>query len=120
MHNFNIDFYKTAENTCPVEEFLDSLTPKMLAKILRMILLLEEYGNELREPFSKPLKDGIFELRTQQGNNITRILYFFIIDKKIILTNGFIKKTQKTPKNEIIKAKNYRDDYLKRRDINYE
>ena len=48
-------------------------------------------------PLAKHLDDGIFELRTVQGNNITRILYFFVVGKTIVLTNGFIKKTQKTP-----------------------
>lgn len=39
-----------------------------------------------------------------------------MIGKKVILTNGFIKKTQKTPKNEIERAKEYRADYLERGD----
>lgn len=69
-------------------------------------------GNELREPYSKFLNDGIFEIRVKQGNNITRILYFFYVNNKIILTNGFIKETQKTPKIEIETAKNYRKEYL--------
>ncbi|MBQ5564448.1 MAG: type II toxin-antitoxin system RelE/ParE family toxin, partial [Clostridia bacterium] len=42
------------------------------------------------------------------------VLYFFVIGKKVILTNGFIKKTQKTPKREIDLAKKYRADYLER------
>lgn len=47
-------------------------------------------------------------------NDITRIFYFFVIGQKIILTNGFVKKTQKTPKSEIELAKKYRNDYLNR------
>ena len=50
------------------------------------------------------------------GSNISRVLYFFYIGQYIILTNSFIKKTQKTPTNEIIKAKKYRDDYLRRKE----
>lgn len=50
------------------------------------------------------------------GSDISRVLYFFVIGKKVILTNGFIKKTQKTPKNEIERAKEYRADYLERGD----
>lgn len=61
--------------------------------------LLEMNGPLLREPYSKPLENGIFELRTKQGSDITRVLYFFIIGKKAVLTNGFVKKSQKTPKN---------------------
>lgn len=89
----------------------------MQAKIFKNLELLEIRGNELREPFSKHIEDGIFEIRNKVGNDITRIFYFFLIGQKIILTNGFIKKTQKTPKVEIALAKKYRNDYLNREEI---
>ena len=89
----------------------------MQAKIFKNLELLEIRGNELREPFSKHIEDGIFEIRNKVGNDITRIFYFFVIGQKIILTNGFIKKTQKTPKAEIALAKKYRNDYLNREEI---
>jgi len=54
------------------------------------------------------------ELRISAGNNISRILYFFIVGNTAILTNGFIKKTQKTPPIEIERAKQYRADYMRR------
>lgn len=60
------------------------------------------------------LDDGIFELRGKVGSNISRVLYFFYYDGKIILTNGFVKKTQKTPRVEIERVKLYRKDYLER------
>ena len=53
-------------------------------------------------------------LRAKSGSNISRILYFFVVGRRIVLTNGFIKKSQKTPRNEIEKAKRYRADYLSR------
>lgn len=89
----------------------------MQAKIFKNLELLEIRGNELREPFSKHIEDGIFEIRNKVGNDITRIFYFFVIGQKIILTNGFIKKTQKTPKAEIALAKKYGNDYLNREEI---
>lgn len=67
-------------------------------------------------PYSEHLVDGIFEIRAKVGSDIARVLYFFVIGKKIVLTNGFIKKTQKTPKNEIESAKKYRNDFLNRDD----
>ena len=76
--------------------------------------LLEMNGPLLREPYSKPLENGIFELRTKQGSDITRVLYFFIIGKKAVLTNGFVKKSQKTPKTEKELAKKYKADYEQR------
>ena len=60
------------------------------------------------------MEDGIFELRCKVGSNITRVLYFFYYQGKIILTNGFVKKVQKTPRKEISIAKTYRADYVER------
>ena len=68
----------------------------------------------LREPYSKHLDDGIFEIRCKVGNNITRVIYFFYYEGKIILTNGFVKKTQKTPKKEIELVKERRRDFVER------
>ena len=88
MSNYNVEFYKKADGTEPAKDFISSLEPKMMAKVLRTIDLLEEFGPQLREPYSKALGDGIFELRAKVGNNITRTFYFFYVDKKIFLTNG--------------------------------
>ena len=82
--------------------------------MIRTIEMLQNNGYELREPYSKHLNEGIFELRAKVGSDISRVLYFFIIGRKIILTNGFIKKTQKTPSDEIDKAKSYRKEFLSR------
>ena len=64
---------------------------------------------------AEPAKE-FFELRTKFGSDITRVLYFFVVGKKVILTNGFVKKTQKTPPAEIALAKMYREDYLTRKE----
>ena len=112
--NFRVEFYETEAGDSPVQEFLSQLTPKMHAKVVDMLKLLEEYGNALREPYSSSLEDGIFELRCKVGSDITRELYFFYVGRRIIVTNGFIKKTQKTPRAEIILAKKRRADFIKR------
>ena len=115
MEKFNIIMYESEAGRLPVVEFLSSIKDdKLLAKIYRDIKLLEVSGNLLREPYSKALNNGLFELRTKQGTNISRIIYFFIVGNNIVLTNGFIKKTQKTPISEIEKALEYRKDFLKR------
>ena len=108
---FEVEYYEKSDGTYPAEEFILSQDIKMQTKLFRLLELLELKGNELREPYSKSLSDGIFEIRAIQGNNITRVLYFFVVDKKIILTNGFVKKTQKTPETAIVLAKKYRKDY---------
>ncbi|MGN0245525.1 MAG: type II toxin-antitoxin system RelE/ParE family toxin [Lachnospiraceae bacterium] len=68
----NVDFYYKSDEKCPVREYLDSLSPKLRAKTLRSIMLLEEFGNELRLPYSSPLGEGIFELRSISGSDIKK------------------------------------------------
>lgn len=114
MKNFDVIAYTKLDGTVPVNEFLYTLSEKMRAKVLREFDMLADYGNELREPYTKYIGDGIFELRVKAGSDISRVMYFFYIGKRIILTNGFIKKTNKTPKCEIELAQKYRRDYLNR------
>ncbi len=116
MKEFEIVFYDKPDGSEPAKEFLLSLDKKMRAKIVMLIELLAENGSALREPYSKHLVDGIFELRAKVGFDISRVFYFFVIGKRIVLTNGFIKKTQKTPKSEIELAKKYRNEFLNRED----
>ena len=101
MADFKLIAYEKENGEVPVEEFLNSVNPKMRAKIYGLMSILQEKGNMLREPYSKHLEDGIFELRCKFGSDITRVLYFFYYEGKVIMTNGFVKKTQKTPKEEI-------------------
>ncbi|MCM1124094.1 MAG: type II toxin-antitoxin system RelE/ParE family toxin [Eubacterium sp.] len=111
---FQIDFYRLPNGKAPVEEFLDGLNVKMRNKALDSLLILEEFGNTLREPYSKSIGNGLFELRIKFSNDISRIFYFFYTDNRIVVTNGFIKKTQKTPKSQIISAYKYKADYERR------
>ena len=111
---FEIEPYRLESGKSPVEDFIRGLDKKMQAKALAAIDLLEEYGNRLREPYSKSMGDGLFELRIKFSSDITRIFYFFVVDNKIILTNGFVKKTAKTPKGEIELARKYKKDYERR------
>ena len=118
MEKYEIELYEKVDGTCPVAEFFESLEPKMWAKVARNIDLLALHNMTLREPLVKPVEDGIFELRTQVGNNITRVFYFFFTGKKIVLTNGFTKKTQKMPRKYIELALAYKTDYVQRGEKN--
>ncbi len=110
---FTVVLYETEDGKTPVEDWMDSLEPKMRAKLIAMLELLEEKGNALRKPYTESLGDGIFELRVIQGKNISRALFFFYVDQKIVVTNGFIKKQRKTPASEIQLAKERRLDFLR-------
>ena len=114
MDMYEVLFYDLPDGSKPVKDFMDTLDAKMFVKVVRTIDMLKQVGPSMRLPYSEHLDDGIFEIRVKQGTNITRVLYFFFVGKKIILTNGFVKKTQKTPKNELALAKKYRDEYKSR------
>lgn len=114
MDSYQVLFFEKANGACPVEDFLDLLNDKMAAKIYRLLEMVSRNGPALREPYSKHLTDGIFELRAQSGSDISRVLYFFYTGKKIVVTHGFVKKTQKTPPREIARAKAYRQEYMER------
>ena len=114
MDKYEVIFYETEDGTKPAYDFIETLSPKMQAKIYKIASMLEIDGTRLRLPYSEFLKDGIFQIRAQQEGIISRVLYFFAIGKKIILTNGFTKKTLKTPPGEIELAKKYRADYERR------
>lgn len=114
MKQFEILFYKKEKGEEPAKDFIIQQNPKMKAKLLKIIEMIEINGNVLGEPYTKLLSDGIYEIRAKQGSDITRVLYFFEVGSRIILTNGFVKKTDKTPRREIELAKRYRKDYERR------
>jgi len=111
---WKVVLYKTAEGKCPVSNFLISLSEKDFADITKGIEYLRAVGNDIRRPHGALLRDKIYELRIPILNNQTRTLYFFCYNDYIVLTNSFIKKTDKVPENEIKKAIKYREDFLER------
>jgi phage-related protein len=113
MSKYSIKYYDLQNGDCPVRDFINSLPVALQVKTYRDIELLKEFGDRAGR-ITAPIGDGIFELRTHVGNNHSRILYFFQRGKNIVFTNGFIKKTERTPKKHIELAKKYRDDYRRR------
>lgn len=115
---YEVEFYQKENGEVPVEEFLLSLSPKMRAKAFREIELLKSYGLELRAPHTKSIKGkknkGLFELRVRFSSNISRIFYFIHSGYTFVLLNGFVKKTRKTPKREIKRARKYKEDFERR------
>ena len=82
-----------------LEKFIESLEKLTIAKVLRTIDLLEEFGPKLGLPHSKKVSARLFELRIR-GKQEVRIFYTFH-QQQIILLYGFIKKSQKIPQKEI-------------------
>lgn len=90
------------------------MAPKVAKKITWVLTLLEDLDVIPSKYFAKmPGTDDIWECRVKLGSNIYRIFAFWDRNK-IVLMHGFIKKTQKTPDNEIEKAEAYKRDYFQR------
>lgn len=83
-----------------MEEFIDGLDQAAQQKFFAKRLHLEEYGPRLPEPHAKRLGEGVYELRFSGRDADFRVLYFFD-GRRIVFTNAFKKKTQKTPQGEI-------------------
>ncbi len=110
-----VNFYRLPNGNSPVEEFLDSLIGKQAQKVLWVLQLIEELEVIPRQYFKKLVDgEGIWEVRIQFGNDIFRLLGFFDSGTFLILTNGFAKKTPKTPRQEIALAVRRKEDYLLR------
>ena len=114
---YTIELYSTQSNNCPLEKYLGKIASQHkdeeILKIKSMLDLLEEHGLGLMNIYPNSIKyiqEQIYELRPSK----TRILFFCIKDNKIILLNGFEKKTQKTPDKEKKLAIKYKNDYIKR------
>lgn len=115
--SFTVIFYEEDNGVQPVRDFLLRMTNhRMQAKTFAMLELLEEKGNALREPYTKHLEEGIFELRTQVKNDALRTLFFYEENKIIVLAHIFMKKTRKTPRREIEVAKKRRAIYTSRKE----
>ncbi len=107
-------FYRTPAGRCPIENFLESLTDTQVEASYRIIRLITE-EERVGTQFLRKLTKNVWELRVHTGTQQIRYLCFFDGRALVVLTNGFVKKTQKTPQKEINLAERRRRDYLKRR-----
>ena len=111
-----VNFYRTSSGNCPVEDFLDSLSGKQAQKVIWVLRLIEELDVVPTQYLKKLVNtDDIWEVRIQFGGNIFRLLGFFDGRTLLILTNGFAKKSQKTPRQEIDLATRRKNEYLSRK-----
>lgn len=98
------------------DAFLEKLPVKEQDKFVARVIEIEEQGLQvaIKMKWVKKLDKNLYEIRCQFSNNIQRAIYFQKEGNKYVITHGFIKKTQKTPPNEIKKAKRLRRRYLGR------
>lgn len=80
---------------------IESWPVDVLADYAHLVELLIEHGPNMRLPHSKAMGDGLFELRPRGRSGIGRALYFFLVDQRVVVVHAFIKKTQRTPDNDL-------------------
>lgn len=109
---FTVEFYQAENGALPAQTWLESQSLKQQQKFAALFMLLADTGKIWNERKFKHLSDSdqIFEFKADQG----RMFCFFFVGQRVILTHGFIKKSQKTPKREILKAEDYKADFLAR------
>lgn len=101
--DFEVVLYKDNSGNSPVEEFLLSLVRTNKALFNETSKGIEKLRNRAyhKEPLSKYLEPGLFELRIKSGPSILRIIYTFNKGRIVVLLHVFIKKQQKTPAREL-------------------
>jgi len=102
---WTVNYFTDTMSKQPVKEWIDTLDIKLQLKIFRAFELLEDFNINLKAPYVKPLEDKLYELRIKDPKGIYRVIYFAHTGQEFIMLNGFMKKTQKTPKKEIELAK---------------
>ena len=112
---FTVEFHHTAEGRSPVQEFLDELKrsdPGDFAALLSGLAKLRNRPYH-REPLSKALGDGVFELR-HVGKLNTRVLWFFVKGRRIIAVHGIRNKGQAIPARDLDTAHERKRDWQRR------
>ena len=94
--NWKIDFYDSS-----VEEAILGMPPKIQARMLKLLDLIEKHGANLGHPHTEPMGNGLFEIRAKAQEGIGRSIYCYMKGRHIIVLHAFIKKTNKTPKSDL-------------------
>lgn len=99
---FNVEFYETEAGTCPVREFLDELKSSDPNDFAAVVAGLAKLRNRQyhREPLSKSVGDGVFELR-HVGRLNTRVLWFFARNRRIVAVHAIRNKSQVLPRRDV-------------------
>lgn len=88
-----------------VEEEMLAFPAGILANLLHILDMIEEFGPVLGKPYTAPMGDGLFEIRAKGKEGIGRALFCSRKGREIVILHSFIKKTRKTPKRELDTAR---------------
>jgi hypothetical protein len=98
---WQVDFFVDERGDAPVEEFLAGLPLQHRAKALALIKMLEQEGPNLPFPYSSQVRGKLRELRTLQGKDKLRILYFGDARRVFVLLHGIVKRGAQLPEEDI-------------------
>jgi phage-related protein len=115
--DFQLEFYQSEQGTCPVKELLDELKSSDPDDFVAVLAGLFKLRNRQyhRQPLSKALGDGLFEMR-HVGKLNTRIFWFFVRNRRIIAVHGIRNKGQSIPARDLSLARTRMLDWLQRAD----
>jgi phage-related protein len=105
--NWKIDFYDG------VADQILSMPPKIQARMIKLLELMEKHGANIGWPHSKSLGDGLFEIRAKAKEGIGRGLFCYLRGKHIYVLHAFVKKSQKTPSHALVLARNRQKEVQK-------
>ena len=92
---WTVEWYRTTSGGVPAKTFLDGLAERPLEEALALLELAKRRGNQLREPKSKALGEGLFELRGHQ----VRLFYVFRPGRQLLMLDGMVKKRDEIPRD---------------------
>ena len=105
-------FFRTEGGREPVREWLKELPYPEDRKRIGEDIKTVEFGWPIGMPVCRSLRDGVFEVRTNLTHNrIARVLFYIDGENRMFLLHGFIKKTQKTPKEDLALARRNKEKH---------
>ena len=99
----DVVFYKTEAGNEPVRDWLKDL-PREDRRMIGEDIKTAQYGWPLGMPLIRKIEHGLWEVRSTISTGIPRV-FFTVMDRMMILLHGFVKKSQKTPQNELETAR---------------
>ncbi len=109
---WEVDDYRSPAGARPVKAFLDGLSEAARDRATAYLEMLAREGSALRFPQSRPLGDGIFELRVPVPDGTLRLLFCFLPGRRALVLHGFLKKTPKTPAEDLAVARKRKADVM--------
>jgi phage-related protein len=90
--NWTVEFFNES-----VEDEILAMPPKIQARMIKLLELIQKYGGNLGAPHTEPMGDGLFEIRAKAQEGIGRSLYCYMKGRHIVVLHAFVKKSKRTP-----------------------